>query len=447
MKMRDRAGTLTLALLAAAACGDEEMMEPIVETTFEVMVENVSAAYDFPASGAFDTPLGATGPGPLFPGDAYEFSFSAPPGAYLSVATMMVQSNDFFFAPDGMGIALWDGAGAQVTGDLTSDLELWDAGTEADQEPGLGDDQAPRQAGPDTGADDPDATVRLAADTYGNLPAIADVIELTLTSTGPTSWTARIENVSTSTTLSTSDGGMHPVPLSPGVFVVHTTADPLFTVGVADAGDGLEAIAEDGAAAGLAGALSARTGITGVLSPGAWAVHSVPSVLFMAGEPDAGLGLEAIAEDGDPSGLAGALPGVTGVTSAGAFDTPVGAGGPAPIMPGGSYTFSVTARNGDRLSLATMYVQSNDLFYAPGEAGIDLFPGGTAVSGDVTGMLLLWDAGTEVNEKPGVGLYQAPRQPGPDMGMDENGDVRQVDDGYMYGAVDSRIRVTITPGS
>jgi len=90
-------------------------------------------------------------------------------------------------------------------------------------------------------------------------------------------------------------------------------------------------------------------------------------------------------------------------------------------------------------------VQSNDLFFAPGEPGIDLFPGGTAVNGDITGMILLWDAGTEGNERPGVGLFQAPRQPGPDTGTTENGDVRQVDDGYSYGAVDARIRVTITP--
>ena len=67
------------------------------------------------------------------------------------------------------------------------------------------------------------------------------------------------------------------------------------------------------------------------------------------------------------------------------------------------------------------------------------------VSGDVTGMILLWDAGTEVNERPGVGLFQAPRQPGPDSGMDENGVVRAVDDGYDYGAIQDRIRVTISP--
>jgi hypothetical protein len=358
---------------------------------------------------------------------------------------MMAQSNDLFYAPEGDGIALWDMGGNQVEGDVTAQIALWDAGTESNEEPGLGADQAPRQSAPNTGADDPDAAVRPAPDTYGNLPAVSDAISLTLTSIGPNSWVARIENVGDAGTLSTSDGGMHPVPLSPGVFVVHTEPDPLFTSGEPDRGEGLEGIAEDGAAATLAADLAGRTGATGILSPGAYAVHSAPSVLFAAGMPDAGLGLEAIAEDGDPAALATALSGATGVTDAGAFDTPEGASGAGPATPGAAYAFTITAVPGDRLSLATMYVQSNDLFFAPAESGIDLFPGGTALSGDVTGMVLLWDAGTEVNEQPGVGLHQAPRQSAPDTGPAEGGDVRQVNDGFSYGAVSDHVRVTITP--
>lgn len=105
---------------------------------------------------------------------------------------------------------------------------LWDAGTEADQEPGLGADQAPRQAGADTGADDPDNTVRLAEDTFGNLPAASDVIRATIHPTGPSSFLVRIENVSDGTTLATSDGMTHPVPLAPGVFAVHTGSSVLW---------------------------------------------------------------------------------------------------------------------------------------------------------------------------------------------------------------------------
>lgn len=435
------AGTVTLG----ACSDDDDIVTPPQMQTFEVSIENVSAAYDFISSGVFDTPAGQGSPGPLLPGGVYEFSFDAGPGTYLSFATMMVQSNDFFFAPDGDGIALWNPDGSQVTGDVTEQIMLWDAGTEADGEPGLGGDQAPRQAGPDTGADDPNATVRLAADAFGNLPAIAEMVTVTLMSTGPTSWTARIENVSTATTLTTSDNAMHPVPLAPGVFVVHTDADPLFTVGSADRGEGLEGIAEDGAAGDLGTALAARTGVTGILAPGVYALHRAPSVLFEGGAPDRGQGLEAIAEDGSPDALATSLMGNAAVRASDLFNTPAGASAPGPATPGARYTFMVTAEEGDRLSFATMYVQSNDLFFAPAETGIDLFPGGNPLNGDVTGMVLLWDGGTEVNERPGVGLFQAPRQPGANTGTAENGTVRQAGDGFDYGAVDARIRVTVTP--
>ena len=101
----------------------------------------------------------------------------------------------------------------------------------------------------------------------------------------------------------------------------------------------------------------------------------------------AGLGLEALAEDGDPvrSGRA-SLTGGAGVASVAVFNTPVGAMAPAPIFPGESYQITFTAKPGDRLSLATMFVQSNDLFYAFDAAGLDLFDAmGNAVLGDVTG--------------------------------------------------------------
>jgi hypothetical protein len=267
MSTRHRGVWPLVALTALAGCDEDDGMTPPVETTFEVRVENVSATYDFPVSGSFDTPVGGTAPGPILPGGVFEFEFSAPPGARLSLATMMAQSNDLFYAPDGDGIALWDMGGNQVAGDVTAQIALWDAGTEANEEPGLGADQAPRQSGPDTGADDPDDTVRPAPDTYGNLPAVSDVISVTLTSTGPNSWVARIENVGDAATLGTSDGGMHPVPLSPGVFVVHTEPDPLFTSAEPDRDEGLEGIAEDGAAATLAADLAGRTGATGILSP------------------------------------------------------------------------------------------------------------------------------------------------------------------------------------
>ncbi len=410
---------------------------------FEVRVENVAPAFTFPGSGAFTTPVGMTDPAAIGPGGAYEFTFDAGPGMNLTIATMFVQSNDLFYAPGEEGIALWDEAGNPVEGDVTDQLMLWDAGTEVNEEPGEGANQAPRQSGPNTGEDE-GGVVRLVDDGF-TYPATNEVIQLTLTYLGDTQFMARIENVSMEGTITTSTGQMLSVPLAPGVWVVHTTPSPLFTDGAPDSGAGLEAVAEDGDPGALAAALAEDTGITHIFAPGVWAAHMDPAPLFTDGAPDGGAGLEALAEDGDPGALAHALaldPMATGA----AFLVPDGAAAPGPLTPGGAYTFTVAAMPGSSLSLATMFVQSNDLFVAPGEMGIPLWDdAGNPIDGDVTDQLILWDAGTEVNEKPGFGKYQAPRQPGANSGMDEGGVVRMVDDGFTYPAVSEVLRVTVTP--
>ncbi|GAB4532962.1 MAG: hypothetical protein Kow0063_14240 [Anaerolineae bacterium] len=185
--------------------------------------------------------------------------------------------------------------------------------------------------------------------------------------------------------------------------------------------------------------------MTTPFAPGVWAVHTTDDPLFSAGQADRGDGLEALAEDGDPSALAAALTTRTGVSDSGIFNTPVGTTEPGPLLPGGTYEFTIVARPGDKLSFATMFVQSNDLFYAPDGAGIALFDNdGTPVSGDVTAQVMLWDAGTEVNQEPGVGPDQAPRQAGPDTGPDEGGVVQIVSDAFTYPTTSATIHVTIT---
>ena len=58
-----------------------------------------------------------------------------------------------------------------------------------------------------------------------------------------------------------------------------------------------------------------------------------------------------------------------------------------------------------------------------------------AVPGDVTYQIMLWDADTEVNEEPGFGLNQAPRQSAPKTGPAEKGPVRLVNDSFSYSRV------------
>ncbi len=430
---------LIIGFLGLWITGCESSTESEEESMYTVTIENIAIEKSYFASGAFNTPVGASAPAPIFPGEAYEVNFDAAPGHKLSFATMFVQSNDFFYAPDGEGIDLFDALGNQVTGNITSQVMLWDVGSEVNQEPGLGADQAPRQNGPNTGAADVNTNVRQAPDDFNNLPAVSDVIEVTLTSTSATGFTLRIEAVSTASTLSTSDDGMTAVPLAPGVYVVHTGSDVLFMEGQADYGDGLVAIAEDGDPSSLADELAMETGVTELIAPGVFVLHESGNPLFSDNSADRGEGLENLAEDGDPSLLHASVENDDMVDDSGVFNTPVGSSSPAPVGPGQSYSFSFNANDDAYLSFATMLVQSNDLFIAPDPMGIML----EDMEGDISSYLSIWDAGTEVNEKPGVGLNQAPRQSGVDTGVDEMGVVKEVDDGFDYPALADILRVTI----
>ena len=250
--------------------------------------------------------------------------------------------------------------------------------------------------------------------------------DATLNQSGPSRFTLRLDNV--------SGGSATPTPFAPGVFVVHNNPAPLFANGQPDYNLGLEAIAEDGNPGALAGYLGAHSGINTPLAPVAWKVHQPGDALF-AGGVRASAGLESLAEDGSPV----ALVGEQGGSNAGAAAVGRGASAPAPIFaPDGNYTFTITAEAGDHLSLASMFVQSNDWFY-----GLDTQPlfdeQGDPRSGDVTASINLYDAGTEIDEAPGYGSNQAPRQPGPNSGPSENGIVTPI------GGPGGHIHVTITP--
>jgi len=180
-------------------------------------------------------------------------------------------------------------------------------------------------------------------------------------------------------------------------------------------------------------------------SPGTAVVHTGNAPVFTAGQKDRSRGLEAQSEDGDPSKLAQSLKGTKGIKSVTVYNTPVGAKGPGPITPGAAYETTISAVPGDKLTLTLMMGQSNDWFYAPAESGIDLFKEGKAISGDISGQIMLWNAGTEVDQEPGIGPDQGPRQKGPNTGKAENGVVSQVQDGKAYAVASNVLRVTIKP--
>jgi hypothetical protein len=182
------------------------------------------------------------------------------------------------------------------------------------------------------------------------------------------------------------------------------------------------------------------------LSPGVWAVFTGANPAFTSGA-DASAGTELLAEDGVVTVQAQALQQAANVSSSGTFEAPAGTG--PPIEPGETATFTIEAVPGDRLTLQTMFVQSNDYFYAFDGQGIELFAGDTPRTGDITVEIRLWDAGTEVDAPLGDPT-QKPQQAPADtnIGPDEDEVVQLVSETqpvFTIPAVSAVIRVTITP--
>jgi hypothetical protein len=208
-------------------------------------------------------------------------------------------------------------------------------------------------------------------------------------------FTIRVENVSTPNTLKLSNGKTAPAPTAPLLWTITDDGNPLFTPGAVDRGQGLERLAEDG-------------------NPGVLTDYITQS-------------LKSVQRNG-------------------VVTTPIGDATAGPTTPGKAYEFTVAASPGQRLTLAFMFGQSNDLFYAPGAKGIELFDAkGQPRTADATSQLQLWDVGTEVNEEPGLGANQAPRQPAPNTGTAERKPIQLVHDRFTYPAAKDVVKVTIRP--
>ncbi len=386
---------------------------------FTVTIGNVSEEYPFFQSGTTVMPDGETDAGPALPGHSYTFSFHAGKGHKLSFFTMYGWSNDGFYAPGDEGINLYNGDDP-LEGDITSQVMLWDAGTEENQTPGAGNVH--------DGADESENVQLMSGVGDGfDYGTVETNLKVTLEFDGTSMFTVKIENLSGSTT-----------PISPVAWAVHTDPYLFFKEGEPDYEMGIEEIAEGGNVGPLGDYLAMNTGYVSPIGPGVWILHHKNKPLFANGKPDYGLGLENLAENGDPSILASSL--MTDDETSGVYNIPIGSGSPGALFPGEEYTFSFEAKPGDYLSFASMLGQSNDLFFAPDDRGIRLFSGNVAKNGDVTAQIKLWDCGTEVNEYPGAGIHQPAQLNG---GIDEGGVIREVNDEFTYPPVNQMIRVTI----
>jgi hypothetical protein len=170
------------------------------------------------------------------------------------------------------------------------------------------------------------------------------------------------------------------------------------------------------------------------LSPGTAVVYRGANPLFTIGEP-ASPGLQRQAEAGEPEDLIAAVKGGDGVRAVVMFER--------------TDSFTISAQPGDMLSFATMFGQSNDCFYGPKGGEVALFDqDGRPIMGDHALEVVLYDAGTEVNQVPGVGPDQGPRQDPSSwrQGELEHATVQAVRDTFAYPPVGEVIRVTVSAG-
>ncbi len=397
-------------------------------TTFSVTIKNT---INYLNVHTFTTPVGATGPGPLTTNGAqYTVSFKAVPGAKLSPVTMMGNSNDWFLAPTDLeGIDLFPNGTALSGVDIASQLSLYDLGTEAD-----GDPSTFPPAGANVGPADSNTSVRLVPgrDT-GNIymTAVLDYTNGDGNSAGTFTLTITAINTPDPTLAASQNNGF---VITPGIVVLHAQSEPLFTLGEADRGVGLEGIAEDGMPGALynwfteTGSQGTPLRLSSSLTPFSpafiYAFNTNSDPWFTQGEAaKSSSGIEEIAEDGNRMvaynylkdfGIPVALPAEDG-----------------PIGPGGSFTFTIEVPQGQnyKLGFGTMFVKSNDWFISTNNSGLTLFNAdGSPFSGnEVSSNTYLYDAGTEEDQPVGFGDNQVMNQGGTNTGpADSDTTIRRV---------------------
>lgn len=356
-----------VSIFGLSSCDDNDMMmESSMEKT--ITFENIVAPKDFVESGSFqgiNTPV-------IMPGESVSVKFSAGKAQSLMFATMYGASKDWFFASKQPGIKLFDTNGNAITGDVSSEVLLWDNGTK-DNTTG-------------TAQSNPIAQVpSVNASQLVKLNLSYDIVK--------SEFTLMITN--------TSGGTANETPLSPGVWAVSNyngsqllNSAPFFTPNTLSNPE-ITDIAQMGDITKMVTKLNANTGIMTGLSPALVVVYrGDKNPIYELGQLDSGNGLKEVAQSGNVTKLQNtlkSLPNVKGVYVA----------GNAPVAPGSKVMTNFSYTLGDKIAYVTMFGFSNDWFYA-NELNID-----ANTTGDLTSKTALFDSGTGVNQYPGAGNRQA----------------------------------------
>lgn len=379
------------AVISLASCKKDD---PIL-LPGTITIENVLDSKPLVESGTF---MGTGTPPVIFPGQSVSFSFSASKNQSVTFATMYGWSNDLFFAPANPGIKLYNEDGSPVTGNVSSQIKLWDNGTRVNQAPGMSVTH-PGVA---------EATAKnikevAGLDDYGNsYLAASQLMNVSLAYDGNSMFTLTIMNK--------SGGTANETPFSPGVWAISYVAggnpllpEPLYSAGMATA-NGLTGIAEMGDNTALTAYATANTGIFTPLSPIMVVVYKGASnPFFKVGENDRGEGLKELAQKGNADILAAVLKAKAGVKNVYVLK----AAGSTVLLPkingadGGKVSQLLTVSPGDKIAVATMYGFSNDWFFSTMGNDIE-----ATKKGDVSNLIGLYDNGTAINQFPGAGITQ-----------------------------------------
>ncbi|WP_333575104.1 spondin domain-containing protein [Sphingobacterium sp.] len=414
----------SIALLAS--CNNDDM---IAETrTNTITIENVLDAKPLVESGTF---MGKGTPPVIFPGQSISIEFYAGAGQALSFATMYGWSNDLFFAPENPGINLYSSDGTPLTGDVSTQIKLWDNGTRINQSPGM------RVTHPGAAELAPNNISEInGKDAQGNsyLPA-SQLMKATLAYQGDSRFKLTIENK--------SGGTPNETPFSPGVWTVSYAPGgdildkmPIYTKGQ-HAANGLTNIAEMGDNTVMDRYLHGMTGIFTPLSPVLVVVYKGDeNPFYKTGEKDRSEGLSNLAQTGNADILASKLatkPGVKKVYVLKQSTSTV-------LLPrignaeGGKVMQQLDIEKEDRIAIATMYGLSNDWFYATKGNGID-----ATRKGDVSDELSLYDNGTKKDQYPGANI----RIDLSGMPLGESEPIHEVPNPNVFSTLPQIVKVTL----
>ena len=358
-RFRAALSAVVLAGLVFTSCSKDDDMKPSTGSMRTLTVENIVTPKLFVESGSFKN----MGESPIIqPGQSVSFKFKAGKGQALMFTTMYGKSKDWFFASQQPGIKLFNAQGKAMTGDVSSQIKLWDNGTKNDK----------------TGANESNPIMEVKGVDASKL------LNVMLSYEEPTSeFTLTIKNTSAGIwTVSTFDGNKL------------LAEKPFFTPGEKSNPE-MTDIAQMGKIDKLKMKVEANTGIITGISPVLVVVYQgEKNPIYELGKNDPGMGLKDLAQKGNASKLQESLKKMKGVKG-------IYIAGTAPVGPGQKVMTQYKAGDGDKLAFVTMFGFSNDWFYANEQAL------SAKLSGDITNKTALFDSGTGVDQYPGAGNRQA----------------------------------------